>query len=108
MKDINEFFSHKCYERKININDVLRETNEKVEKYYAIDGLQDVLVMLLNKYLKDKNEKMLTRIIALIGVLGLIKECHEDSDAECVKTINDIKNDLRNLKKRGLIWKNIQ
>lgn len=107
MKDINEFFSHKCYDRKININDVINETNEKIEKYNAIDGLQDVLVVLLNKYLKDKNDIMVTRMIVLIGVLGLIKECYEDSDAECVKTINDIKNNLRNLKKRGLIWKNI-
>ena len=102
MKDNNEFFGDKCYERK-NINDIIHETNEKIEKYNAIDSLQDVLVVLLQKYLKDKNDKMVTRTVALIGVLGLIKECHEDSDAECVKTITDIKNDLRNLKKRGLI-----
>lgn len=114
MKDINEFFSSKEYSVKRSdfkggkhpenaSTDLINEYCEKTFTYLAFDRLRDNIADLLVKSLHKEKETTITSIIAVIGIMGMIQDCNEKSDAECVEIINTIKKELKSLYERDII-----
>ena len=79
------------------------EYNEKVFTYLAFDRLRDNIADLLVKSLHKEKETTITSLIAVVGIMGMIQDCNEKSDVECVKIINTIKKELKSLYERDII-----